>query len=142
MHLIVVLLVTTMLSACGGTLGATGPVVAPNPPDATTPTVTAPITPTPTPAPTPAPSSVTVSTFAGAPFGYTVIDGSSTTAKFAIPTALTTDGTNLYVIDNLTIHKIVMSTGAVSTIAGAANVSGTVDDIGTRARFTYPHVHH
>ncbi len=67
-------------------------------------------------------------------------DGAGTAAKFYYPYGITTDGVNLYVADsnNNTIRKIVISTGAVSTIAGSAGSYGSADSIGTAARFDYP----
>lgn len=49
-------------------------------------------------------------------------------------------GTNLYVPDNSnhTIRKVVIATGEVTTIAGAAGVSGTLDSTGVLARFNFP----
>jgi len=78
-------------------------------------------------------------TIAGSPVGLAGSDnGTGFAAKFNFPRDITTDGTNLYVADsgNYTIRKIVVSTGEVSTIAGAAGASGSLDaDIGTDARF-------
>ena len=50
----------------------------------------------------------------------------------------TFDGTNLYVTDTLNhrIRKIVISTGAVTTLAGSS--SGNTDATGTSATFNYP----
>lgn len=58
------------------------------------------------------------------------------TARFHQPTALTTDGVNLYIGDtnNEVIRKMVLSTGAVSTIAGTGT-DGSADGIGTSASF-------
>ncbi|MBI3793985.1 MAG: fibronectin type III domain-containing protein, partial [Nitrospinae bacterium] len=68
------------------------------------------------------------------------IDGTGTGARFYLPRGLTTDGTNLYVVDcaNHTIRQIVISTGVVTTLAGGAGVTGTTDGTGTAARFNYP----
>jgi DNA-binding beta-propeller fold protein YncE len=51
------------------------------------------------------------------------------------------DGTDLYVADtgNHTIRKIVISTGAVTTFAGTAGISGSADGTGTAARFNSPY---
>ncbi len=67
-------------------------------------------------------------------------DGTGSTARFCVPYGITTDGTNLYVADtaNYTIRKIVIATGVVSTIAGTAGVSGSMDGIGSVARFLSP----
>ena len=66
-----------------------------------------------------------------------------TDARFNQPAGITTDGTNLYVADavNHTIRKIVISSGAVVTLAGAAGVPGSTDSIdgtGATARFNQP----
>ncbi len=66
-------------------------------------------------------------------------------ARFNQPTGITTDGINLYVADagNSTIRKIVISTGEVYTLAGAALNPGFADSApsdvnGTNARFNQP----
>ena len=56
------------------------------------------------------------------------------------PFGLATDGTNLYVADYFTGHKIqqiVLSTGAVTTLAGSGS-SGASDGTGTAATFNRP----
>lgn len=82
----------------------------------------------------------TVSTFAGSAGSSGSTDGTGTAARFGGPGGMTTDGTNLYVADysNSTIRKIVISTGAVTTIAGSAGATGSSDGIGTAARFNLP----
>jgi hypothetical protein len=64
-------------------------------------------------------------------------NGTGNDALFYRPSAITTDGTNLYVADsfNYTIRKIVITTGVVSTLAGTAGQAGHVDETGTAARF-------
>jgi sugar lactone lactonase YvrE len=70
------------------------------------------------------PSTGVVSTFAGDNVsdppvpGYS--DGIGTAARFAWPSAITTDGVNLFVADtdNHLIRKIVIATSAVTTLAG------------------------
>ena len=49
-------------------------------------------------------------------------NGTGTSASFNSPIGITTDGTNLYVADqeNHLIRKIVISTGAVTTVAGTS----------------------
>ena len=68
-------------------------------------------------------------------------DGTGTSALFYYPTGITCDGNgNLYICDtlNFTIRKLVISTGAVTTIAGLAGSSGSSDGTGTSALFNYP----
>jgi len=66
-------------------------------------------------------------------------NGTGTSASFAYPIRITTDGTNLYVADsnNSLIRKIVISTGAVTTVAGTGS-SGSANGTGTSASFNYP----
>lgn len=62
-------------------------------------------------------------------------------AYFNNPTGITTDGTNLYVADcsNRTIRKIIISSGAVSTLAGDPDEKVDSDDgTYTDARFYTP----
>lgn len=81
-----------------------------------------------------------VSTLAGSGTQAGAVDGIGATAQFHQPMGITTDGTFLYVVDrmNYMIRKIVISTGAVTTIAGAAGITGSTDGVGTIARFIYP----
>lgn len=67
-------------------------------------------------------------------------DGVATAATFDQPVGVTTDGSNLYVADrnNYTIRKIVIATGAVTTLAGQAGISGAIDGTGSAASFGYP----
>jgi len=83
--------------------------------------------------------STAVTTLAGTA-GYTgSADGTGTSASFNNPNGITTDGTNLYVADlsNHLIRKIVISTGAVTTLAGTGS-SGSADGTGTSASFNSP----
>jgi hypothetical protein len=68
-----------------------------------------------------------VTTLAGSPGTGGWTDAIGTAARFNQPQRITTDGTNLYVADNrnYVIRKIVIATGAVTTIAGTAGVYGT-----------------
>ena len=79
-----------------------------------------------------------VSTIAGSPGLFGAINGTGSAARFNNPSYVTTDGTNLYVADsvNYIIRKLVLSTHAVSTIAGGANASGYADGGSTAARFS------
>lgn len=81
-----------------------------------------------------------VSTFAGTASPGS-IDGTGPAAKFNVPNAITTDGTNLYVADsnNFTIRKVVIATGAVTTLAGSAGSFGSTDGTGPTAKFGYIH---
>jgi hypothetical protein len=68
-------------------------------------------------------------------------DGKGAAARFDRPSALAGDGAgNFYVVDqeNNTIRKVAVSTGAVTTIAGAPMQSGTTDGLGAAARFRGP----
>lgn len=85
--------------------------------------------------------STVVTTLAGAasnPGG--AADGSGASARFNFPNGITTDGTNLYIADtaNRTIRIIVISTGAVTTLAGSPGDIGSTDGIGAAATFLYP----
>ncbi len=66
-------------------------------------------------------------------------NGTGTSASFGKPDGITTDGTNLYVVDkdNELIRKIVISTGVVTTIAGTGS-SGSANGTGTSASFFSP----
>jgi hypothetical protein len=83
-------------------------------------------------------SSGVVTTLAG---GSTAgaADGTGTSAQFYEPRAITTDGTNLYVTDAtyMTIRKIVISTGVVTTLAGTGSM-GSANGTGTSASFKNP----
>lgn len=81
-----------------------------------------------------------VTTLAGSAGLVGAVDGTGTTARFNSPYGITTDGSNLYVTDwgNHTIRKIVIASGAVTTLAGMAGVAGTMDGTGAAARFSFP----
>jgi uncharacterized protein len=78
-----------------------------------------------------------VTTLAGKQDSCEQTDGIGTEARFADPTGITTDGTNLYVTDSGTIRKIVIATGEVTTIAGTEGQEGSTDRTGAMARFRY-----
>ena len=86
-------------------------------------------------------ASGTVSTLAGSALKAGSSDGTGAAARFNRPTALATDGTNLYVSDlrNCTIRQISLPAGAVTTLAGTAGSCGAVDGSGSAARFDHPH---
>ena len=82
-----------------------------------------------------------VTTFAGVPDLYTDGDGAGADARFNLPFGIAADGAgNLYVADtwNHTIRKVVIATGEVTTLAGAATLSGYADGTGLGARFNAP----
>jgi hypothetical protein len=81
-----------------------------------------------------------VTTLAGIPGSVGSLDGTGTAARFHEPIGITTDGTNLYVADwvNHTIRKLVISTSAVTTLAGSAGTIGSTNGTGAAARFYYP----
>jgi hypothetical protein len=86
-------------------------------------------------------SSGAVSTIAGSTETSGSADGTGAAASFHGPQGLAVDGAgNLYMADtnNDTIRKVVLSTGAVSTVAGQAGTSGSTDGAGGAARFFYP----
>lgn len=84
-------------------------------------------------------SSQAVTTLAGSGSAVSA-DGTGTAASFNLPQGITTDGTNLYVADtgNSTIRKVVISSAAVTTLAGTAGTPGSSDGIGTAAQFNQP----
>ena len=82
-----------------------------------------------------------VTTIAGSPGLSGSTDGTGSAARFGGQRGgISTDGTNLYVADwsNSTIRKIVISTGAVTTLAGSPGLIGSTDDTGSAARFNLP----
>lgn len=95
-------------------------------------------------------SSATVSTMAGDYTAVTAgsVDGTGTAARFNKPFGITTDGTNLYVVEQYgdVIRRIVISSAAATTLAGTPNttnpgnpgITGTTDGIGAAARFSAP----
>jgi uncharacterized repeat protein (TIGR02543 family) len=84
-------------------------------------------------------SSGVVTTFAGTATIAGHADGIGTSASFNLPEQISSDGTNLYVADfwNNEIRKIVIATGAVTTLAGSTT-SGHADGTGSSASFSYP----
>jgi sugar lactone lactonase YvrE len=81
-----------------------------------------------------------VTTLAGTSGASGSVDGTGAAARFNNPNGITTDGMNLFVTEagNHTIRKVVLSTGAVTTLAGAAGVLGSADGTGATARFNNP----
>jgi uncharacterized alkaline shock family protein YloU len=79
-----------------------------------------------------------VSTFAGATTSGST-DGTGTAARFLWPNGITTDGTNLYVVEygNNQIRKIEVATRVVTSLAGSTT-AGSADGIGPAAQFNAP----
>jgi hypothetical protein len=81
-----------------------------------------------------------VTTFAGSAGITGSTDGPGKGADFLYPNAVAVDGSgNVYVADtnNHTIRRITL-TRVVSTLAGTAGSSGSTNDTGAAARFSYP----
>jgi predicted permease len=81
-----------------------------------------------------------VTTVAGNGIAAFLDNATGTMAEFNFPFGITTDGSNLYVADegNERIRKIVIATGAVTTIAGDGNASFADNADGTMAEFNEP----
>lgn len=83
-----------------------------------------------------------VTTIAGAFEQYGTVDGIGAASRFQFPTgvAVSPDGSIALVVDDghHVVRKIDLNTLQVTTLAGAANVSGFVDGIGGAARFASP----
>jgi streptogramin lyase len=82
-----------------------------------------------------------VTTIAGSAGSAGSADGIGSAARFNKPYGITYDGQgNLYITDgeNNTIRKLVISTAAVTTIAGTAGSFGSADGVGSSARFFNP----
>lgn len=81
-----------------------------------------------------------VTTLAGSAGTPGHADGVGTAATFDMPAGITTDGTSLYVTDQMasTVRKIVIATGEVTTLAGSAGTRGHADGTGTTATFHDP----
>lgn len=88
-----------------------------------------------------------VTTIAGPAQGTTTAgdtDATGNAARFNRPVNITYDGANLYVTEsqNNKVRKIVIATGAVTTLAGPAQgttTSGDTDGTGNAARFNNPY---
>lgn len=68
-------------------------------------------------------------------------DGTGAAARFSRPFGVAWDGVgSLYVSDqnNYTIRKVVVATGAVTTVAGTAGISAATDGTGAAAHFSSP----
>jgi sugar lactone lactonase YvrE len=86
-------------------------------------------------------ASAAVSTFLGAVPRPGTADATGSAARFHAPSGAVADGTgNLFVADSgsHTIRKIVISSGAVTTLAGSSGELGSSDGTGSTARFAGP----
>ncbi len=86
----------------------------------------------------------TVTTLAGSPLQSGSKDGANSTALFSTPRGIAVDSaTNVYVADsvNSTIRKLVPAgtNWVVTTLAGSPGQHGTMDVVGTEARFQIPY---
>jgi len=81
-----------------------------------------------------------VTTLAGTALSTGYTDGIGAAAQFSNPEGITTDGTNLYVVDtnNEIIRQVVIATGVVTTLAGTAGMRGSTDGTGATAQFDNP----
>jgi hypothetical protein len=87
------------------------------------------------------PATGAVTTLAGAGSQSGSADGTGAAARFSDPYAIASDGAgNLFVADtyNGTIRKVVVATGAVTTLAGTAGQLGSQDGVGAAATFSQP----
>ena len=88
----------------------------------------------------PPPQSTAMTVFAGDATVNGTMDGSGTAARFNNPRGLAIDASgNLYVADtgNATVRKITPE-GVVTTLAGAAGMTGTTNGSAANARFAIP----
>jgi sugar lactone lactonase YvrE len=81
-----------------------------------------------------------VTTIAGVPGVFEVLDGTGAGAHFHGPSGVAVDGGNLYVADEegAAIRKVVIATGEVTTLAGLGDHFGSADGVGSAARFEFP----
>jgi hypothetical protein len=91
-----------------------------------------------------------VTTYAGDFTAVTAgsVDGTGTGAKFNKPFGISSDGTNLYVVEQYgdVVRNINIASAVVTTLAGAPNttvpgnpgITGTTDGVGAAARFSGP----
>jgi hypothetical protein len=129
-----VLVCSASLLACGGGSSEPSPAPAPTPiPE-----------PAPAPAPAPAPTASTVPAAVEVRAGFLQrigsVDGTGSQAAFDIPWAVVQDPAGNTFVADITAHTIrrVTPQGVVTTFAGRAGEKGTVDGVGSAARFNLP----
>jgi sugar lactone lactonase YvrE len=81
-----------------------------------------------------------VSTLAGAAGIQDSLDGTGPAARFTLPLDVATDAAgNVYVSDSASTVRKITPAGVVTTLAGVAGQQGSVDGIGSDARFELPY---
>lgn len=80
-------------------------------------------------------ATATVTTLAGLAGSPGTVDGTGSAARFNFPISITNDGANLYVAGGGTVRKIVIASGAVTTIAGSPTNNTLSDGVGAAAGF-------
>ncbi len=81
----------------------------------------------------------TVTNFVGTTSTSGITDGTGADARFSSPTAITRDASgNFYVTDGVRTIRKITPEGVVTTLAGQAFQSGSVDGTGSAARFDDP----
>ena len=80
-----------------------------------------------------------VTTLAGMAGDWGTRDGTGSEARFCYPRDVATDSAgNVYVLDSYQTVRKVTPAGAVTTLAGSADMRGSADGMGTQARFNNP----
>lgn len=81
-----------------------------------------------------------VSTLAGSPTARGNADGTGGAATFSSPIGVAQDAAGTHYVADAMNHTIrrVTASGAVTTLAGSAGVSGSADGLGSAARFNHP----
>lgn len=79
-----------------------------------------------------------VTTLAGHDEQSGILDDIGLAARFWGHGGITSDGANLFVSDRVHIHKFVVATGEISTLAGGISLSAEIDGAGSEARLSFP----
>jgi hypothetical protein len=79
-----------------------------------------------------------VTTVSGVPGDNRVVDGTADVARIRFPGGLWGDGTYLYFTDDMSVRRLDIATGAITTIAGTPGQYGGTDGVGAAARFGNP----